>query len=148
MPSSGRRNLFAGMFTLVFGALVVWQSSGFSLGTPQRMGPGFFPMALGVVLLVVGAALILQALKSDEAMPQIRLRPLIVIPAALAVFAVLIDRVGFVVSALAVVLIAGFAEKRPRLVPLTILSLVLLAITYAIFIVILGVPFRLFAWRL
>jgi hypothetical protein len=146
MQGSGRKNLLAGLFTLAFGALVVWQSTAFTIGTPARMGPGFFPTALGALLILVGAGILLQALRSDEVLERIRLRPLLVIPGAVAIFALLVDRAGLIVSAFVVVLVAGFAERSPNKPALVGLALVLTAASYVVFVAILGMRVRLLPW--
>lgn len=57
-----KKNFFAGALYIVFGALVAIGAAQYDLGTAQRMGPGYFPLALGLLLtgiglLVAGSAL-------------------------------------------------------------------------------------------
>jgi hypothetical protein len=146
MQGSGRKYLLAGLFTLAFGALVVWQSTAYTIGTPARMGPGFFPTALGALLVLVGVGIVFQALRSDEVLERIRLRPLLVISGAVAIFALAVDRAGLIVSAFAVVLVAGFAERSPKKPALVALAVVLTAATYVVFVAILGMRIRLLPW--
>ncbi len=62
-PSSWAHDLAAGcvLAGVGVGAIVVGQSYG--IGTLQRMEPGFFPVALGVILIGIGLGLAVSALK-------------------------------------------------------------------------------------
>lgn len=140
------KDLAAGLAAVALGAAVVWYGSDYSLGTPRRMGPGFFPVVLGALLAVTGLAIMATALRSWERMPRLNLRPLVVLPLALLLFALLLDRVGYAPAGFLAVIVAGFAERRPALVQLLLLALVLVPATWLLFGYALGVPLRLFAW--
>jgi hypothetical protein len=50
-----QKDFFSGlMFTLV-GAAFAWGATNYSIGTGARMGPGYFPLLLGIFLAVLGA---------------------------------------------------------------------------------------------
>src|SRR3546814_4259840 len=49
-----KKNFVAGALYVSFGALVAIGSASYDLGTAQRMGPGYFPLALGLLLMGVG----------------------------------------------------------------------------------------------
>ena len=44
----------AGIFFSLFGAFTAWQSTQYPLGRGSQMGPGMFPLVLGLLLLLVG----------------------------------------------------------------------------------------------
>ena len=146
MPHSGRRNLIAGLFALGLGGYVVWESAGYRVGTLTAMGPGFFPLALGIILVLLALGVIIGALRSDEAAGKIKLRPLLVIPGAIVLFALLIDRVGFLVPAFLTVVVAGLADRQSNIWVLFALAAFLTAAAYLIFGLLLGMPIRLVMW--
>lgn len=75
------------------------------------MGPGFFPTMLGVLLVALGLLLSVPALARDgEAFPRLHPRPLFAILASIVAFALLLQPLGFVVAALVLILIGGFAD--------------------------------------
>jgi hypothetical protein len=116
----------------------------YRLGTPARMGPGFFPTILGGVLVALGLSLTVPALiRSGEPLPRFRLRPLLSILAAVIVFALLLQPLGFVLAAVILVLIGGFAD--PELPPVETLGLALLLTVFSvgIFVALLGLPLPL-----
>lgn len=141
------KDVVAGLAAVLLGASVVFYGSGYSFGTTQRMGPGFFPVILGALLVVTGLAIMATALRSREPVPRLKLRPLIVLPVALLLFALLLDRVGYAPAGFLAVIVAGTAERRPSL-QLLLLALVLVPSTWLLFAYALGVPIRLFAWSL
>ncbi|TYB85738.1 tripartite tricarboxylate transporter TctB family protein [Oceaniovalibus sp. ACAM 378] len=47
--------LVAGGIMRVIGTFATWDASTMQLGTPRRMGPGVYPMMIGVGCIVLGA---------------------------------------------------------------------------------------------
>lgn len=56
------KDIFAGLIFLGFGAAFGVAAAGYPLGTAFRMGPGYFPLVLAVILALVGLGIIGQAL--------------------------------------------------------------------------------------
>ena len=50
-----RTNGLCAALFIVFGAFFAIQSLGLEIGTAFRMGPGYFPLVLAIVLIVLGA---------------------------------------------------------------------------------------------
>jgi hypothetical protein len=117
---------------------------GYRIGTPARMGPGFFPTVLGGILAALGLSLSIPALIRDgEALPRLGLRPLFTVLIAIVVFALLLQPLGFVLSAVVLVLMSGFADPELRPAESVGLALLLTAFSVVIFVVLLGLPFNL-----
>ena len=55
-------DFFAGLFFLLFGALAAYLSTAYNMGTGARMGPGYFPYWLGIILAVIGGIVLLKSL--------------------------------------------------------------------------------------
>jgi hypothetical protein len=116
----------------------------YRLGTPARMGPGFFPTILGGILAALGLTLAIPALLRDgDRLAFPRLRPMVAILIAIIVFALLLAPLGFVLAAAALILIAGLAEPELRPLEHVGLTLFLIAFSVAIFVVALGLPMNL-----
>jgi hypothetical protein len=49
-----KRDFYAGGVMVLLGAGVILQCTAYNLGTLMHMGPGFFPMTLGVILTLLG----------------------------------------------------------------------------------------------
>jgi hypothetical protein len=137
-------DFWCGILFIAVGIAFVVLASGYRIGTPARMGPGFFPIVLGGILVALGLSLSIPALIRDgEPLPRLGLRPLLTVLVAIVVFALLLQPLGFVLSAVVLVLISGFADPELRRVESVGLALLLTAFSVAIFVVLLGLPFNL-----
>jgi len=56
------RDFFAGLLFMVAGVAFAWGASGFQIGSAVRMGPGYFPLLLGIVLTALGALILFGSL--------------------------------------------------------------------------------------
>lgn len=115
-------------------------SLGYPMGNLARIGPGAFPLALGVILMLLGAGIILGALGRSGALPRPNWRAGATVLAALVAFAVLIDRFGLVPATIACVLVARLADGRFRLGPVLVLAAILAALCWGIFVLGLNLP--------
>lgn len=129
--------ILVGVSALVFGADL-------DVGTSAEMGPGYLPRALGVIVLGFG---VLIAARSfwihSPAVGQIKIRPILLILAACAVFALLVDTAGFIVASAASIFIALFAMGRPTLLYALGMVILLPAALALVFIVGLGLSIDL-----
>ncbi len=55
-------DFWAGVMFVAFGAVAVYMSRNYPMGTAMRMGPGYFPHYLGMLLIGVGAAVSIKGL--------------------------------------------------------------------------------------
>src|SRR5262245_34293631 len=82
-------------FLIALGALAFVLAGELSVGTAAAMGPGYVPRGLALIIMVYGASLGVRALFSGSlALPEVAWRPLVLISAAVAVFAVLLPPMG------------------------------------------------------
>ena len=56
----------SGLFFTALGAFVVWQASTYSIGTVAKMGPGYFPLVLGILLTIVGLAVTFKSIRTSQ----------------------------------------------------------------------------------
>jgi hypothetical protein len=56
------KDFLSGLMFIVFGLVALWFGQRLALGTPVRMGPGYVPRMLSLILLCLGSAIILLAL--------------------------------------------------------------------------------------
>ena len=141
------RDFWSGvLFTLLgVGALVI--GSKYTLGTAARMGPGYFPRILGILLIVLGVVIALQALRvRGEAMPRFRLRPLVVVLGSVVLFGAIGRPLGVALSTVILIVVASAAssEFRPR--ESLVAGLVLAALAVGVFVV--GLQLQLPIWPL
>ncbi len=98
-------------FLVALGAFAFALASELSVGTAAAMGPGYVPRALAILIMIYGAVLGARAvLAAREAFPAIALRPLLMICAAVALFALLLPIAGLALTSFAVVACAGLGR--------------------------------------
>jgi hypothetical protein len=89
-----QKDFFAGLMFLVVGLGFAWGATTYNIGTGARMGPGYFPLLLGILLAVLGLAIVLEALvvetEDGEKVGKIGWKPLFFIIAANVAFGVLL----------------------------------------------------------
>ena len=141
------RDFWSGvLFTLLgVGALVI--GSKYTLGTAARMGPGYFPRILGILLIVLGVVIALRALRvHGEAMPRFRLRPLIIVLGSVVLFGLIVRPLVVALSTVILIVVASAAssEFRPR--ESLVAGLVLAALAVGVFVV--GLQLQLPIWPL
>jgi len=140
-----RAGFSAGLLFLAVGAASVAIARDYTIGSVLHMGPGYFPIALGMLLTVVGAASVLRALVVTEGRPsRIALRPMLAIGAAIIAFAAGIDRVGLIPSVFVSALIASMATPRPKIAEAGLVAACLTILSAGIFYYGLKLPVSLF----
>ena len=137
------------VFLVALGALGFALSNQLSIGSAASMGPGYVPRGLSIVIMLYGLALGIRAIFSGrQSFPEIAFRPLILISASVAVFAIVLPLVGLAVTSAAVVICAGFAAYDVRLHENAVLALVLAAFAVLLFVKALGLPIAVWWWQL
>ena len=140
-------NLLGGLLALALGAFVLNVSADYPRGSVLRMGPGFFPTMLGILLLAFGALLLASgALRRGDRIIRPELRALIFILGALAAFGLVLPRFGLAPAIVLLVLISSAASPTSRPLQALVLAVSLAVIAWLIFVVILSLPLPMFVW--
>jgi len=128
-------------FLVALGALAFALSSELTVGTAAAMGPGYVPRGLALIIMVYGAVLGLRAaFTGRQVFPAVAWRPLLMISAAVAVFAVLLPVAGLAITSLAVVICSGAAAYDVRLRENALLAVALAIFAVLLFVTALGLP--------
>jgi hypothetical protein len=137
------------VFLVALGALAFALSNQLTIGSAASMGPGYVPRGLAILIMVYGFALGIRAIFSGrQSFPEIAFRPLLLISASVALFAIVLPLVGLAVTSAAVVICAGFAAYDVRLRENAVLALVLAAFAVLLFVKALGLPIAVWWWQL
>jgi hypothetical protein len=117
------------------------------MGSALRMGPGYFPTYLGAIMVVIGAIMTGRAYRIEgEGIGRWGWRPLLWLSAAFAGFGLLIERAGFVLALLALIIASSLAGRDTRPLELILLIVVLITGSVGLFIYGLELPYLLFPW--
>jgi len=145
------KSMIAGAIFVGIGALFSINSVvTLRLGTADRMGPGYFPVCLGIVLAVIGVIIIIRSIgKPSAAFDVVSWRAITLITSSIFIFCATIAGSGLVLSSALTVLVASFASRKMTVLKAVILSGTITGFMVAVFSYGLGVPVRLFgAWVL
>jgi hypothetical protein len=140
------KDLLAGLVFVGFGLVFAVVALTYEVGTALRMGPGYFPLVLGCLLVLLGVLIVAKGVVvGDEAeIGPIPWKAALVIAAAIVFFGATIRGLGVVPSVFATALIAGFAGRRPGVVAPVVIAVGLTAASVVIFVWALQLPLPVF----
>jgi len=140
-----RTNGLCAALFIFFGAFFALQSFSLEIGTALRMGPGYFPLVLAIVLILLGAVILVQAIRVEgEPIGPMAWRGMLFILPAPVFFGLTVRGLGFVPSIFLTALIAAFASGRMKPLLAFVLSVGLTLFSVLVFSYALGLPFQRF----
>jgi len=139
------RKILTGAIFLGFGAAGIVLSLRYDIGTPTHVGPGGFPLLLGIILAGLGLANIGIGLAAPFAggLGSWRMRAIYLIPLSVVFFGLTVERIGLVLAIIGTTLIACFANPKARLLEGVAMCLLLAAFGAGLFVYGLNLPFSL-----
>lgn len=142
-----RRDFYAGLMFMVIGGAFTVLAQQYKLGTAAKMGPGYFPTVLGIILFILGAIVLAGALKKKAPILKVdtfQFDVLGYILGAIILFGLALPHLGFVVSLAILILISARASHEFSW-RVSIISVIVLAIaSWAIFIK--GIQLQMLVW--
>lgn len=138
-------NAICGLTFIALGGFFVYQCLNLELGTAFRMGPGYFPLILAVILTMLGIVVLVQSARvKGEPMGPLAFRGMLFILPAPVFFGLTVRGLGFVPSLFFTALIAAFASQRMKPGMALILALAITIFSAVVFSYALGLPFERF----
>jgi hypothetical protein len=145
-----RRDHYGGALMFCIGIGAALQGSTYRIGTLSRMGPGYFPLALGVILACIGAVIFVMAGTGAPPVEKKKLPPewkaWFYICISIVAFVVIGRYGGLVPATFAIVFISALADRKNTLVNAAWLSAVMVAIAVVVFWWALNLAIPLFRW--
>lgn len=140
-----RTNVVCGAFFILAGLVFGYQSLEVDLGSWLKIGPGGLPLVLSALLILLGAIILVQALRVEgEAIGKIAWRGMVFILLAPLIFGLTVRGLGFVPAVFVTSLFASFASYRMSWWMALLLSLALAVFSLIVFSYGLGLPFQRF----
>jgi hypothetical protein len=144
MRISDGKQFWAGLLFLTVGAASLWAHPS-PIGSLAAMGPGYFPVVLGIGLVGIGAAAMLLGVRAAAANPVGRLpfMPMCLVLGGVVAVGALIARAGLAISLL--ILVAASCYHRLRSHPFEVAAIyaALLLLIWFIFIDMIQLPIDL-----
>lgn len=145
MNPHDERLFWSGVLFIVLGAITLVQVPGYALGSAARMGPGYFPMLVAIVLVSLGAAAAWKGRRGSSAskIGAWPVFPIAFVTAGVLSFAALIERVGLVASVVLIVALSCYDRILRRPLEVALVALVVIVVSSAVFIYGVGLPIAL-----
>ena len=136
-------DILAGAIFAGIGLAFVVASLGYELGTPLRMGPGYFPLVVGGILVLLGLGIVVKGLVAGEEISwgPVPWRSMLLIVVALVYFGLTLRRAGFLPAVFVTALLTAFASYRIKPLTAVVVAAGLTVMSTLIFIV--GLQLRL-----
>lgn len=153
MQIQSQKDFFAGLMFTVVGAAFAYGATGYQVGTGGRMGPGYFPLLLGVILAFLGSVIMFKSLvvrtADGDRIGKWAFKPLILIIAANLLFGVMLGGLpsiglppmGLIAGIFALTIVASLAGTEFKLKEVLALSAILSLGSYGAFILLLKMQF-------
>ncbi len=139
------RDFWAGVIFLVIGVGAAVVGSDYPMGTGGRMGAGYFPMVLSVLLSILGFAIMASGFATDgPPVDKFALRPLFFVLLGVVIFGILAKVLGLAISIVALVMVTAYGGHEFRWKEALMAGIVLAIFCVVVFIYGLKLPFP--AW--
>lgn len=154
MRIKSQKDFFAGLLYCAVGVGFAWGATNYTIGTGARMGPGYFPLLLGILLAVIGGIVAFKALVVEtpdgDPIGKFAWKPLFFIIAANLLFGVLlggmpslgIPAMGMIVAIYVLTIVAALAGQEFKWVEVIILGTVLAVGSWFAFVYALKLQFQ------
>ncbi|MGV3495015.1 MAG: tripartite tricarboxylate transporter TctB family protein [Ramlibacter sp.] len=153
MRIKSQKDFWAGLMFMASGIAFAWGATNYTIGEGSRMGPGYFPLMLGILLTLIGLFVVFEALvvetEDGEKIGKWAWKPLFFIIAANVIFGISlgglpkigIPAMGLIVGIYALTFVAALAGEEFRAKEVVVLATALAILSYVAFIVLLKLQF-------
>jgi hypothetical protein len=154
MKIKSQKDFFSGLMFMGVGLAFAWGATTYTIGEGARMGPGYFPLMLGLLLAALGAFIVFEAVvvetEDGEPIGKWAWRPLGFIIAANLLFGVLLGglpsiglpAMGMIVAIYGLTVVSALASDEFDMKEVLILGTILAIGSYLAFIVLLKLQFQ------
>ena len=153
MKIKSQKDFYSGLVYTLVGASFAYGATSYNIGTGARMGPGYFPLLLGVILAIIGAIILFKSLvvetPTGDEVGSWAWKPLVFIIAGNLLFGILLGglpsiklpAMGLIAAIYGTTLVVSMAGDQFKLKEVLILGTVLSVMSYLAFILLLKLQF-------
>jgi uncharacterized membrane protein len=141
-----QRDFGAGIMYMVIGLFFTIVATRYPMGTAAKMGPGYFPFWLGILMTLIGLLVLVKSMGAKaaiESIPKFNWKIITQITGSVVLYALLLPRMGFLVAIVVLVLVSVSASKEFTWKGSLINAAFLVSFTYSVFVVGLKLQFPL-----
>ncbi|WP_323745008.1 tripartite tricarboxylate transporter TctB family protein [Noviherbaspirillum malthae] len=139
------QDFWSGVIFLIFGLAAVIIGNDYAMGSAGRMGPAYFPTALGSLLAVIGAvSLVRSFIRHGEPIGRFAIKNLLLVTAAVLLFGLLMRGAGLLIATVVLVMLSGYASIKFKVLPFLAVAVGMAVFCILVFVVGLGLPMPIF----
>ncbi len=147
MAHKDMRDIVGGILLTVLGTFAAWHAyQTYDIGELNRMGPGYFPVALGSLLAVLGLLIAIPAWFRQGEPIRVEWRTLALVAASIAIFALTLKTLGLVVATVLAVLASTLADREISWRARAMVAAGVALVTYLVFSLGLGMILPVWPW--
>ena len=154
MMIKSQKDFYSGVMFTVMGVAFAWGATTYTVGNGARMGPGYFPLMLGVLMAILGLIILFKALvvetEDGDKIGKWAWKPLFFIIASNLAFGVLlgglpsikVPAMGLIVAIYALTFISALAGDEFKFKEVLVLGTLLAVGSYGAFVMLLKLQFQ------
>ena len=146
MKIRNQRDFGAGIMYIVIGLFFTIVATQYPMGTAAKMGPGYFPFFLGILMTILGLIVAVKALGAKaaiESIPKFNWKIIALITGSVILYGLLLATMGFIVAVFVLVFMSASASHEFHWKGTLINATFLIIFTYSVFVVGLKLQFPL-----
>ncbi|MBV7484239.1 tripartite tricarboxylate transporter TctB family protein [Bordetella sp. BOR01] len=146
MQLRNRQDFWSGVMFIALGLGFAWKAANYQMGTAARMGPGYFPFALGLVLAILGAIVLLGSLAKNATETQVEKfdwRIAFLVIGSVILYGLILKLLGIYISVFILVVVSSLASHEFNFKVAAANGVFLVVFSYLAFVKGLGLIFPL-----
>lgn len=150
-PFLKNKDLLAGLMFIAIGVIFTVGAYQYNIGTAARMGPGYFPRILGVMMTVLGVIIAGIGIKNQAQWAATEgigwtWMPVILLTVGVVLFGFALPTLGMLVAIALLVAISGYAAHDKNYAQLAMIIVIMCVFCAAVFVWGLKLQMKLFPW--
>lgn len=146
MKSRDMQDVVGGLAVTALGIFAAIYAQKYEFGDLNRMGPGYFPVALGVVLALLGLLIAVPAFMRKGDPIVVKWKTFALVLGSIVAFALTLKVLGLILATALSVMISSLADNDTRWKGRILLAVGVAAITYLVFGYALGMVLPAWPW--
>jgi hypothetical protein len=141
-----QKDFGAGIMYMVIGLFFTYMATQYQMGTAAKMGPGYFPFWLGMLMTALGLLILVKSLSAKaaiEKIPPFNWRIIGLITGSVVLYGILLPTMGFIVAVFVLVFMSASASHEFHWKGTLVNATFLIVFTYSVFVLGLKLQFPL-----
>ncbi len=146
MNIRNQKDFGAGLMYMVIGLFFTIMATQYQMGTAAKMGPGYFPFWLGLLMTALGLLILVKSLNAKaaiEKIPKFDWKIIGMITGSVVLYGILLPTMGFIIAIAVLVFMSASASHEFHWKGTLVNAIVLIVFTYSVFVLGLKLQFPL-----